>query len=247
VIPAERQQQILSYIKQKGDIVRIQNMVDELGISLSTIRRDIHTMVQKGELQPLRGGAVKLCGSNIELNLDAKLLMNYEEKSRIARSAAAMVADGEVIFLDPSSVNSLLIPYLEHRDVTVVTNSIAHINQLNKHGVNCILTGGQIKQSTSSCIGPVAEQTLRELHFTHCFLGANGMSLQHGLTNHDLRERTIKRIAIENATDPVFLIDSSKFGKTAMCKVAEIDEYPIITDCLIDELKEFGNILVAEN
>lgn len=244
MIPAQRQQRIHSYLSQ-NEIVRIQSLVDELGISLSTLRRDLKDMAERGEIQQLRGGAIRLRGGNIELNLDAKMLMNYAEKERIARYAASLVKDGEVLFLDPSSANGLLIDFLREKEVTVVTNSIAHINKLTKNGLMCILIGGQIKKSTSSCIGPVAEQALREFYFNHCFLGANGMSARHGLTNHDMRERTIKQIAIANSAEPIFLIDSSKFGQTAMCKVAEVDEYTIITDQIPEEFAKYENVRLA--
>ncbi len=244
MIPAERQAQIREYLTH-NDIVRIQTLTSELGISLSTVRRDLHSMAQRGEIQLLRGGAIKLSERNLELNLDAKMLMNYSEKDRIARYAASLIADGEVLFLDPSSTNSLLIDHLLDKDVTVVTNSMAHINKLTKHGLMCILIGGQIKQSTSSCIGPLAEQTLKDLHFDHCFLGANGVSVEYGLTNNDMRERNIKHIAINNASEPIFLIDSSKFDRVTMCRVAGVDEYPIITDRVAEPFSSYTNIIVA--
>ena len=246
MIPAERQQRIRALIAQTEDIVRMDDMAQQLGISRSTLRRDLQAMVKQGEVQLLRGGAVRHRTPGIELCLDAKMRMNYDEKSRIAHKAAELIEDHEVIFLDPSSVNALLIPLLKGRDVTVVTNSIAHINQLEQHGLSGILIGGEIKSSTSSCIGPIAEQMLRELHFTHCFLGANGMSVQYGLTNHDLRERNIKRIAITNSAQPVFLIDSTKFDVVAMCQVARIDDYPIITDRRIEQLAVYDNIITAD-
>mgnify|MGYP002732814964 CR=1 FL=1 len=244
MIPAERQERIQAYLEQ-NEVGRIQTMVDELGISLSTLRRDLRDMAERGEVQLLRGGAIRLHSANIELNLDAKMLMNYAEKERIARYAATLVVDGDVLFLDPSSANSLLIDFLGDKNVTVVTNSIAHINKLTKLGLSCILIGGQIKRATSSCIGPVAEQALHDLFFNHCFLGANGMSVKQGLTNHDMRERNIKRIAIANAAKVTFLIDSSKFDQIAMCRVAEIGEYPIITDRQNEEYDGFDNIIVA--
>lgn len=245
MIPAQRQQQIRALMAQSGDILRMEDMAQKLGVSRSTLRRDLQAMAELGEVQLLRGGAVRRAETGIELRLDAKMRMNHEEKARIARMAAGMIADHEVIFLDPSSVNALLIPLLKGRCVTVVTNSIAHINLLEQHGIPGILIGGEIKSSTSSCIGPIAEQMLRELHFSHCFLGANGMSVQHGLTNHDLRERNIKRIAISNADHPVFLIDSSKMDVAAMCQVAQLDEYPIITDRRLPQLEAYPNILFA--
>lgn len=245
MIPAERQKTIVGYLHGK-DLVKIDDLIETMGISLSTIRRDIKELVDRGTIETLRGGAVRLQSSNIELNLDAKLQMHREEKSRIARCAAQTVQDHDVLFIDPSSTNSLLIDHLAGKKVTVITNSIAHINKLVQLDISCILLGGQIKQSTSSCVGPIAEQSMRNLYFNRCFLGANGISIPCGITNHDLREQTIKRIAIQNSQESFFLIDSSKFGVAAMCKVAELSECTIITNQALPEWQQFENIWVAE-
>ena len=244
MIPVLRQQQILEFIKEKGS-VSLSEGVKGIGISESTIRRDLKELEQQGFVDLYRGGGICVKGGEIELELDEKMVLHKEEKDRIARYAASLVYPHDVIFLDPSSANHLMIDYLPTDNITVVTNSIAHINKLVKRQITCLLIGGEIKRTTSSCIGPIAEDTIANLRFSKCFLGANGMSVKYGLTNHDVRERIIKRVAIASSVATYFLVDASKYGTIAKCKVADIDEYAIITDRAITEMEGMENIFVA--
>jgi DeoR family fructose operon transcriptional repressor len=138
-----------------------------------------------------------------------------------------------------------MIPYLVNRNVTVITNGIYHINQLATHQIPCIMIGGNIKQATNSCIGPLAETALNGLFFNKCFLGANGFSKKSGITNHDINEYTIKRIAMDKSSESYFLIDSTKYNVVTMVKVASLADTTIITDKPIPDLEEYANIILA--
>lgn len=55
LIPAERQKKILNLIHQQG-IVRITNLVELMGVSHMTIRRDIQKLEEKGKVVSVSGG-----------------------------------------------------------------------------------------------------------------------------------------------------------------------------------------------
>ena len=244
MIPAVRQEKILELLSS-NDIVSTDSLMKVLDVSVSTLRRDLVKLEEEKKITLLHGGGVRLMQKSVELNISTKLELNKDAKERIASKAASLVEDGDTIFLDPSSANHLMIDYLPTDNITVVTNSIAHINKLVKRQIACLLIGGEIKRTTSSCIGPIAEDTIANLRFSKCFLGANGMSVKYGLTNHDVRERIIKRVAIASSVATYFLVDASKYGTIAKCKVADIDEYAIITDRAITEMEGMENIFVA--
>lgn len=172
VVPVLRRQHILEYLKRK-DSINILDMAGEMGISQSTIRRDLKELEQQGEIEMFHGGGVRLKKESVELDLEQKMVLNREEKERIA------------------------------------------------------------------------EQELREFRFSKCFLGANGISVEFRISNHDPRERAIKRIAINNSVKTYFLIDSVKYGVSAMCKVADFDECTIITGKQIPQMDGWKNVIVA--
>lgn len=245
MIPQLRRQRILELVRDK-EVTLLEDLVQAMGLSESTIRRDLNLMKASGELELLRGGGIRMAGANHEKDVLTKLHLQKAEKERIAAMAAGFIEPGDVLFLDPSSANSMLINYLAGMKVSVVTNSLMHINQLLKANIRCFMIGGQIKTQTLSCVGVGALSAMKEYRFSKCFLGANGMDPRMGITNHDPNELHIKRLAIEYSVKAYFLIDSSKFGTVNMCRVAGIDECTIITDRRLPELAGYSNILYAE-
>lgn len=244
MIPALRQETILNLLLENREILYIDDLQSQLGVSTSTLRRDLRELESLGKIKLLHGGGVQLSLSPArELNISLKLSLNSEEKRKIALKACETINDNDVIFLDPSSTTFEMIPFLVNKNIKVVTNGILHINALVSNHIRCIMVGGDIKEATNSCIGPIAESTLRTFNFNKCFLGSNGFSISSGITNHDTTECSIKHIAIENSKQTFFLLDSSKYGTTTMVKVADLNSHTIITDTPIPELKSYKNII----
>lgn len=246
MIPSVRQQSIIDTLEKDGKLHFIADLARELDTSESTLRRDLKVLAQTGKISMLRGGGVCLKQNHTELDIDSKLYIHVEEKRIIAQYAVSLVEPGDVIFLDPSSICYFMISdELARLPVTVVTNSCMNMTQLLKMNIHCIMIGGETKKSTNACIGSMAEEIMSRLSFTKCFLGANGLTEEAGITNHDTNERSIKRLAIERSKQAYFLINSNKVGVTTLCQVAEISRWPIIMDHVPDDLKKYPNIIDA--
>ncbi len=245
MIPDIRRRNLIELLKQK-EIVYLPELVELSGTSESTVRRDLKLMAANGDVEILRGGGVQLPHRNVEMNIHIKMQINEKEKQQIAKHAASLIYPGDVIFLDPSSINYLLIDLLNDDRVTVVTNSVIHMSKLLEKDLPCIFLGGQAKKKTSSCVGPLAEKMMSELRFSKCFLGANGADVEAGITNHDPREQSIKQLAMRLSATAFFLIDSAKYGKKAMCRVADFDAHTIITGRPWEGCEDRPNIIVAQ-
>lgn len=245
MIPAVRQQKILE-ILSSNEIIYTDTIMNQLDISVSTLRRDLIKLENERKITLLHGGGVRLSQRTTELNIITKIDLNKEAKDIIARKAITFVEDGDVIFMDPSSTTYQMIPYLSDKKVTVLTNGISHINQLVALDIPCVMIGGNIKTTTNSCIGPLTESIMNTFYFNKSFLGASGFSIQSGITNHDMNERTIKVLALKNSTQSFFLLDHTKYGTITMVKVAELEEYPILTDKIPSALSGYSNIILCE-
>lgn len=241
MIPAIRQKKILEMLST-NEIVSTDYLMEQLNISVSTLRRDLVKLESEHKLVLLHGGGVQLPSNTNELNISIKFNLNKEAKEAIAQKAASLVEDGDVIFLDPSSTTFFMIPYLAGKDITVLSNGISHISRLISLDIPCIMIGGTIKKTTYSCIGSIAENLISSFNFNKCFLGANGFSINAGITNHDINERTIKLSALNNSSETYFLIDHTKYGVITLVKIADLDQYPILTDFIPEELSEYKNI-----
>lgn len=244
MIPAIRQQTIIHMLKEANTILYLEDLQAALGISTSTLRRDLRELEAKGQVNQLHGGGVKLTQNTPELNITAKLLLNKAAKEKLAAAAASAIEDGDAVFLDPSSTTLEMIPHLVGRPITVITNGIFHINQLVSNHIPSIMVGGNIKIATNSCIGPVAESDMRNYHFNKCFLGANGFSRTSGITNHDINECLIKQLAIQNSSKSFFLLDSSKYNVVTMIKVVDLNVPTVFTDKAFPDLIDYNNIVI---
>lgn len=244
MIPELRQKKIIDMISDT-DIITTERLTKLLNISPSTLRRDLLKLSKQKKIMLLHGGGIRLLPKITELSMTAKMGLHKDAKDKIAQKAVSLIADGDVIYLDPSSTTYQMIPYLKEHRVTVITNSVSHIDELINYKIPCIMVGGSIKAATNSCIGLIAENILKGFNFNKSFIGANGFSITSGITNHDINENVIKTLALRQSCDPYFLMDSSKFNVVAMVKLANINDYPIITEKLIPELSSYPNIIYS--
>ena len=244
MIPELRQKKIIDMISDT-DIITTERLTKLLNISPSTLRRDLLKLSNQKKIMLLHGGGIRLLPKITELSMTAKMGLHKDAKDKIAQKAVSLIADGDVIYLDPSSTTYQMIPYLKEHRVTVITNSVSHIDELINYKIPCIMVGGSIKATTNSCIGLIAENILKGFNFNKSFIGANGFSITSGITNHDINENVIKTLAVRQSCDPYFLMDSSKFNVVAMVKLANINDYPIITEKLIPELISYPNIIYS--
>src|SRR5689334_10323324 len=101
----ERHQAILELV-QRYESIRVGDLAEQLDVSESTIRTDLEAMHEQGQLVRVRGGAIakeSKTGNGASPLLSEKARKNADEKQAIARWAAGMIEDGDVIMLDASS------------------------------------------------------------------------------------------------------------------------------------------------
>ena len=211
ILKSERKQLILERI-QAQQYVRLEELVEILETSESTVRRDLDELENEGKLKRVHGGAESTGNLQLEESILEKSVKNIQEKREIAERANQLIEDGDVIFLDAGTTTGLLIDYLHQENLTVVTNSVHHAVKLVERKIKTIIIGGFVKQSTDASVGAVAIDQIRQLNFDKAFLGMNGID-KHYLTTPDVEEATIKRTVIDNAKESYVLVDASKIGQ----------------------------------
>ena len=87
MIPAIRQEKILDMLSG-NEIIATDDIMKDLDISVSTLRRDLMKLESENKVTLLHGGGVRLAQKPIEMNISAKLELNKEAKEKIARKAA---------------------------------------------------------------------------------------------------------------------------------------------------------------
>src|SRR5487761_1095663 len=231
MLARHRQSLILQAVRSDGS-ARVSDLTQRLGVSDMTIRRDLEVLARDGLIEKVHGGAV-LPGSpaSHEPGFEAKLVLERPEKTAIARAAASLVTPGTAIALAQCLLD---VPGL-----TIVTNSLRVTNLFSgTRGLDgsadpVVLTGG-VRTPSDALVGPVADLTIRSLHFDMLFLGCFGIDPDAGLTTPNLAESETNRTFIRLARRVVVLADHTKWGLVSLSSFASLDEVDVlVTD---DEL-----------
>lgn len=226
----ERQQAILAAVEQRHS-VSVQELMQLLDISESTIRRDLNALDKEGRLVKVHGGAMAIGGS-FHVKDDAveyRKEINREEKIEIARYAAALIEDQDVVYMDAGTTTELMIDYITAKNVIFVTNSFAHAKHLSQKGYTTYILGGEFKPVTEAIVGEEAIISLDKYNFTKGFWGANGVTKSNGFTTPDVKEAMVKKKSMQKTKERYVLCDSSKFGEICSISFAEFKSARIIT------------------
>lgn len=222
MITEKRYDLILQELNKK-DFLSLQELINRIGCSASTIRRDLSKLQQMGKLQRVHGGATIVHNRVLEPILSDKLATNLTEKKEIAQYAAALIQDRECIFLDAGSSTIEMIPFITAKDIVVVTNGLTHVEKLLAKGIKTLMVGGEVKDTTLATVGASALEIVRRYCFDKAFLGMNGIDLKHGLTTPDEKEALIKEMAIQRSNESFVLVDHSKFKQVYFARINDDD------------------------
>lgn len=233
MLTEERQEKILMALKSKG-IVKVRDLIIDLDVSESTIRRDLQEMEEAGILKRVHGGAKlrEIIKLESELNMQEKSTKNIQEKKAIARYAASLVEDGEVIYLDAGTTTYDMLPLLQGKKVHVMTNSVYHASLAADLGIMVTMIGGTIRPTTKAAVSSQSISQVTMTYFDKAFMGVNGIHEEYGYTTADLEEAGMKQAAMKQAQQVFVLGDSSKFDKVNAAKISGIEVATLITDQL---------------
>jgi DeoR family fructose operon transcriptional repressor len=232
----DRQEAIRLLALRQGS-VDVADLARRYGVTTETIRRDLSDMQARHLVRRVHGGAIPLERVNHEPKVDARGMVNAEEKLAIARKAVAEVPERGSVIIDSGSTGQRLADVFPvDRDVHVVTNSLTTALTLSRRGLRQLtVLGGAVRTNTLAMVDETGRAELQKMAIDVLFISCDGLSFQHGLTTPYREEHTIKRAMIERARRVVALVDQSKFGNVQMFSYAAFDEIDVlVTDTRAD-------------
>jgi len=249
----ERQKQILSLLTRHGRL-SVTEIVEQFSISEATARRDLESLAVQGKVQRVHGGVIALEEAPPELPILERKSEQAEEKARIGRAAAGLVADKETVFLGSgTTVLEVARNLRHHKSLTVITNSLPVLNTLaGLKEITVISLGGMLRNSEMSFIGHVTEQALTEVRVDKVFMGTRGLSTEHGLTNDYLQETLTDRAILKIGRDVIIVADHTKVNRVATALLAPLTGVQtLVTDARADKKfvqalnKQGINVIIA--
>lgn len=224
-------------IVEENDRVTVPGLSTRFGVSEATIRRDLKELSRLGYVHRTHGGAVRARQAVIERPLLLRIEEHAREKKRIGRHAAALIQDGETIFLGSGTTVLEIARNLPVGiRLTLITNSLPVVNQLAEHpGIELVVIGGMLRQSELSMIGHLAEEAIGEFRADRVFVGMRAIDAHHGFTNDYLPEVRTDRAILKISSEVIVVADHSKFGVASSVLVAPVTAASaIITDQRVD-------------
>ncbi|MFF4777426.1 DeoR/GlpR family DNA-binding transcription regulator [Microtetraspora fusca] len=226
-----RQQAILERIRRTGG-ARVAELVQDLGVSDMTIRRDLEALADRGLVEKVHGGAtIAGAGSTEEPGFSAKSARQEAEKEAIARRAARLVRPGSSVALSAGTTTWTAARHLaDVPELTVITNSLKVADVFYRSGradQTVVLVGG-VRTPSDALVGPVAVAAIRSMNVDVLLLGVHGMSVRAGFTTPNLLEAETDRELVGSAQRLVVLADHTKWGTIGISTIAHLDRADVV-------------------
>ncbi|MDO5027112.1 MAG: DeoR/GlpR family DNA-binding transcription regulator [Tissierellia bacterium] len=227
---AQRRKNILLMVKDKKYIT-VEDLAQNTGVSLPTLRRDLTYLDKKGLLKRKHGGASAI---------DSKVVtesMIEKKKELIAKTAASLVENDDIIFINSSTTSIKTIAYIEpSKYISVITNNGKAIDLHTLPNIKLILTGGETRQPKAAMTGEFALKNIQNVQANKAILGASGFHIKEGITTANIDEVAINKAMIEASKEVILCVDSSKLNHiSAFISGISSDIDTLITDCDADK------------
>jgi DeoR/GlpR family transcriptional regulator of sugar metabolism len=209
----------------------VRELARDHGVSSITVHRDLERLAADGLIERVHGGARPAGSRSTRIHVATDWAMRLQqalpEKEAIAACAAELVEDGSTVFLDSSTTCLALARHLERRPpraLTLVTNSPAIALELQAQPIHVIVTPGEVDQTLRMIGGRWAVEFLGGINIETAFLSAGGVTLEQGLTTTRRSLADTLHAAMASSKRSVALIDSTKFGLSALLSIARLEE-----------------------
>jgi DeoR family fructose operon transcriptional repressor len=234
----ERQQAIAELVTARGRH-SVTALATRFRVTTETVRRDLSSLEAVGLVRRVHGGAVPASAlAVIESGLGERDRVNTAAKERIARAALDLLPPaGSTVLLDAGSTLNHLAALLP-RDLHLVayTHAVPVAARLaGNPNIELHVLPGRVRPKTQAAVGADTVSALAEVRGLTAFLGANGVTVEHGLSTPDPDEAATKRAMVASASEVVVLADASKVGIDASVRFASMADVDVlVTDTGID-------------
>ncbi|QTD45889.1 DeoR/GlpR family DNA-binding transcription regulator [Ottowia testudinis] len=218
-----RQLNLLHAVRTRG-AAQVEELAQELGVTLQTVRRDIQRLADEGALTRFHGGARVPSSTTENLAHAQRQNLHAEGKQRIAAAMARDVPNGCSLLINIGTTTEAIAQALaQHHGLRVITNNLNVATLLSgntSHEV--IVAGGVVRARDRGVIGEAAVDFIRQFKVDIALIGISGIEADGSLRDFDLREVKVAQTIIGQAREVWLAADASKFNRPAMVEVAQL-------------------------
>jgi DeoR family transcriptional regulator, fructose operon transcriptional repressor len=230
-----RRRRLLETVTHQG-YATLDELVRGLGVSESTVRRDLEVLDLAGSIKRTHGGAIYTGEMRTMPAFDERTGTAAPEKRAIGLAVAALIEDGDTVLLDGGTTTLEIARALVGRRVQVVTNSlpIAQLLASNQQ-TELILIGGYVYPRTGVALGPLAIASMKTIRVRKAVLGAGGI-VAEGIYNSNSLLVDSERQMMSCGQEIMIVADHTKFGRLALARLCGLQEvHQFVVDSGVSE------------
>lgn len=200
--------------------VEVESLAAELGISASSLRRDLAVLEQRGLVRRVHGGATSVPGALLPVRY--RQGQQRDAKGRIAAAAVEQIPQHAVAvgLCGGTTTTEVARRLVGRTDLTIVTNAVNIAVELAAHPrMRVIVAGGTMRPESYEAVGPMTDRFVEGLNLGVTVMGVDGISATGGLTTHDAVEARTDQGFAERSQRLVVVADSSKVGRVTLARI----------------------------
>jgi DeoR/GlpR family transcriptional regulator of sugar metabolism len=219
----ERRSSILEMLRSEGK-VKVTDLSRAFSISEVTIRNDLSELEQAGMLTRVHGGAVGTQKAYFNMSLNDRMIVNQDEKLRIAKAVKLMINEGDTLMLDSGTTTYFVAREIaDIKNLTIVTNSLQVAQELSyQSNINVILLGGSLDPRYQYTYGDDALNQLKKYKADKMITAVDGVSAKSGLTTYHYLEAEVSRQMSTRANRTIAVADYTKIAREGFAHINAI-------------------------
>jgi len=249
----QRREQILDLLS-KVPISSTPELAAKTNVTTETMRKDLDFLVEDGKIVKVHGG-VALANPVSEFHFDQRIKKNADLKLKIAKTAATLIKEGESLLLEGCTTCLELAKVLATKEellktLVIFTNSL-EIATLLSQDPKCqklFLLGGWINLEQYASQGYLTTKIMQNIHVNKAFISGAAINQNLVVTAYNDDDMAFQQAALQCAEETFLLMDSSKFGTTAVLTVAPLSQMKyLVTDKKLssESAKEIASLNVT--
>lgn len=215
------------------EFATVKELCNKFKIHPNTARADIKELVEKG-IAEKRYGGVAYVTSKLPVSFFERKRKNPLYKERIGETAASLLNEDDVIFVDSGTTTLMLFRNQEKlpKHITVITNNLDVLNWTARNTEYTVFVlPGKVSRRLNALASLETIESLKSYNIEKAFIGARGISLKGELSSTSSIDAKIKSTVLEVSKTVILMADSTKMDQSAIFNFASLDD----VDCWVCE------------
>lgn len=225
--PETRRSAIVALVTERGEL-SIDALSHHFGVSLQTVRSDLRDLTAQGLLLRRHGTVATFARENI--GYQQREIVNISGKRWIGERVAQLLGDVQSCFLGTGTTVEMVARALpENTSLAVFTNNLHAAQPLSQlSGCDLTVAGGRVRKRDLDIIGSDALTFFSRYRVDIGVVSVGGIGEAGDLYDFNDDEVMARQALIASADLTVLVVDSTKFGRMAICRNGCIGDFDYV-------------------